>query len=89
MSDFHEMLLYSEGSGRIFSYNLKSKQIEMLADNLYFVNGLEYSAKDNCLFFIETSRSRLSKLDLSPEKKGNITLILDNILGYPDNVKLS
>lgn len=61
----------------------------MLADNLYFVNGLEYSAKDNCLFFIETSRSRLSKLDLSPEKKGNITLILDNILGYPDNVKLS
>lgn len=60
-----------------------------MADGLYFVNGLEYSTKDNCLYFIETSRSRLSKLDLSPEKRGNITVITKNILGYPDNVKLS
>jgi hypothetical protein len=29
------------------------------------------------------------KLHLEGEKKGNIELILENILGYPDNVKFS
>ncbi len=40
MSEFHEMLLYSEGSGRIFSINLKTREIELLAKGLYFVNGI-------------------------------------------------
>lgn len=43
MSEFHEMLLYSEGSGRIFSYHLKDRRIELLASGLHFANGVEYS----------------------------------------------
>jgi sugar lactone lactonase YvrE len=65
------------------------KEVEVLAEGLYFANGLEYSEKENCLYFVETSRSRLMKLYLGGDKKGKIELILDNILGYPDNVKLS
>ncbi len=89
MSQFHEMLLYSEGSGRIFGFNLRTKELELLASNLHFANGVEFDAKENCLYFLETSRSRLSRLELAPEKRGNVSVVLDNIFGYPDNVKMT
>jgi ribose transport system permease protein len=28
-------------------------------------------------------------MELKPENRGNVTVVVDNILGYPDNVKLA
>ena len=47
--------------GRLFVYNEKTDQLELLLDKLYFPNGLEFGPKKEFLFVTENSHARILK----------------------------
>ena len=72
--------------GRIISYNLKTNQSELLADGLYFANGVALSEGEDFLLFNESWIRRVSKLWLKGEKKGQVEVFADNLPGIPDGI---
>ena len=72
--------------GRIISYNLKTNQSELLADGLYFANGVALSEGEDFLLFNESWIRRVSKLWLKGERKGQVEVFADNLPGIPDGI---
>ena len=73
-------------SGALFSYDLKTKKLELLKDNLFFANGLALNEEESYFLFSETFGLTLSKYWLKGPKKGTIELFNNALPGYPDNI---
>ena len=73
-------------SGALFSYDLKTKKLEQLKDNLFFANGLALNEEESYFLFSETFGLTLSKYWLKGPKKGTIELFNNALPGYPDNI---
>jgi len=85
LHNFHDDLWEGRPHGRILKIDTASWSHEVIARNLYFVNGVMLSSDETSLFFAETFSGRLSKLNL---KTGAIELVLkthptDNISPGP------
>ena len=73
-------------SGAIFAYDLKSKELELLKDNLFFANGLALNATEDYFVFSETFGLTLSKYWLKGPKEGNVEIFNNSLPGFPDNI---
>lgn len=58
----------------------------MLADGLYFANGVTVTADGSALVFAETMGRRLSKYWLTGPQTGSVTPLAVNLPGMPDNI---
>ncbi len=68
--------------GRIISFDLKTKEAKLVAENLYFANGVHLSQDEQTLFVAETFANRVSKVDLKTGKTSIFlsgTDLIDNI----------
>ncbi len=79
-------VLEARPNGRLFRYDPKSAQLELLMDELYFANGIALSAAEDFLVVAETSRYRLSRLWLQGPRAGQREVFLDNLPGMPDTL---
>ena len=87
-------------TGRIMSFNPKTKISRVAMDGLCFPNGLQLSEDGRALLISEMGAFRVLRVDLNKLKissgpalatedglqKGSVKLILDNLPGYPDNL---
>lgn len=55
--------------GRIFSLNIKTNELKMLADNLAFPNGLNISPLDNKLYVCESAKECIVRFEMDEEKR--------------------
>ncbi|WP_299659005.1 SMP-30/gluconolactonase/LRE family protein [uncultured Ruegeria sp.] len=60
---------------------------EKIAKGFVYTNGIALSPDEDFLLIAETGRARVHKLWLSGPKAGNQEVLLDNLPGYPDNIK--
>ena len=79
--------IMSDASGRVVRYNLRTKEIVVLVNNINFANGIALSAGEDYLLFCETGRLRLHKHFLTGEKAGQTEVLADNLPGMPDNIR--
>lgn len=82
-------MLYKTGTGKIFELNLKTKTIKKLLDGLQFANGIAYSEKENCLYVNEINLYRIIRVPLGESQTQKYTVVIDNLIGYPDNLKIT
>ncbi|XP_054876408.1 adipocyte plasma membrane-associated protein [Poeciliopsis prolifica] len=75
--------------GRLLSFDPENKKVTVLLDSLYMPNGIALSPDENFLLLAETSIGRILKFWLKGSKAGTMEIILDNMIGYPDNIRLS
>ena len=73
-------------SGALFAYEIKTKELELLKDDLFFANGLALNEEENYFLFSETFGLTLSKYWLNGSKKGTVELFNNTFPGYPDNI---
>ncbi|KAK7250697.1 hypothetical protein RIF29_33291 [Crotalaria pallida] len=78
-------ILEGRPNGRFMSYNPTTKKTTLLADNLYFPNGVAVSPDQNFVIFCETSMMRCKKYYIQGPKKGSIEKFCD-LPGMPDNI---
>ncbi|KIC41318.1 strictosidine synthase [Ruegeria sp. ANG-R] len=60
---------------------------EKIAEGFVYVNGIALSPDEDFLLIAETGRARVHKLWLTGPKAGTQEVLLDNLPGYPDNIK--
>uniref|UniRef100_A0A668UU00 Strictosidine synthase conserved region domain-containing protein n=1 Tax=Oreochromis aureus TaxID=47969 RepID=A0A668UU00_OREAU len=75
--------------GRLLSYNPQSGSVTVLVDSLYMPNGIVLSPDEDFLLLAETSIGRILRYWLKGPKSGTKEVIMDNMIGYPDNIRLS
>ncbi len=80
-----EMLL-GHKAGRVLSFDLNSGRSAVVLDEIAFPNGIVYEAKTNSIIFAELTRFKIWKYGLTDNKK---QLLVDNLFGFPDNLKLT
>ncbi|CAI4228327.1 unnamed protein product [Auanema sp. JU1783] len=82
--DFLWDLFEHRPNGRVLLLNPKNGAISLLADNLYFPNGVQvWRGK---VIVAEMGMARIVKISPS---SGDVTVLIDNLAGYPDSVRKS
>ncbi len=80
-------LMEHGGHGRVFAFNPSNGQVRTLLDSLNFANGMAISDDGQYLVISETGHYRILKHWLSGEQKGTTEVLLENLPGFPDNLK--
>ncbi|XP_026218627.1 strictosidine synthase family protein [Anabas testudineus] len=75
--------------GRLLSYDPETGSVKVLLDSLFMPNGIALSPDEDFLLLAETSIGRILKYWLKGQKAGTVETIMDNMIGYPDNIRLS
>lgn len=68
--------LRANPSGRLLEYDPSTDAVTVLADNLWFANGVGVDPKEEYLVFAETFRLSLAKYYLNGERKGQMEYIV-------------
>lgn len=76
-------------TGRLMAYHLKTGELELLMDGLYFANGVQISPEGDHLLVVEYAASRIMKYYIKGENKGKSEVFVENLPGYPDNIRPS
>ncbi|KAK6797921.1 hypothetical protein RDI58_005623 [Solanum bulbocastanum] len=74
-------------NGRLLSYDPSTKQTKTLLSDLYFANGVAVSPDQNYVIFCETPLRECKKYYIKGEKKGSVDMFVDNLPGFPDNIR--
>lgn len=80
------VVLTDEKSGRLLKYDIESRKVTVILDNLTFPNGVTLSQDGNFLLVAETTICRIMRFWLKTSKAGTLE-VFANLPGYPDNIK--
>ena len=75
------------GHGRVFAFSPSTGDVELLLEKLNYANGVAVSADGRFLLVSETGHYRVLKHWLAGDRKGSTEVLLDNLPGFPDNLK--
>ncbi|MEQ3651984.1 MAG: SMP-30/gluconolactonase/LRE family protein [Glaciecola sp.] len=87
--DYHGFMydfIEASSTGRLLSYDPKSKLTQVHIDGLFFANGVAMSEDNSFVLINETGRSRVHRLWLKGEKAGDSELFIQNLPAMPDNI---
>lgn len=77
---------FAQPSGRVFLYDRANNVSTMVADDMFFANGIVISPLEDFVIFSETGVGKLHKYHITGPKKGQLEVFVDNIPGSPDNL---
>ena len=75
------------GHGRVFAFNPSTGDVETIMGSLNFANGVAVSDDGRFLLVSETGHHRVLKYWLTGEQRGTTEVLLENLPGFPDNLK--
>lgn len=85
-ADYQLDLWDGRPTGRLLSYDIHSKETKVLADGLFFANGVALGPNDDYLLVNETFAYRTQRYWLKGDQAGQLEVFADNLPGMPDNV---
>ncbi|XP_053376691.1 adipocyte plasma membrane-associated protein-like [Mercenaria mercenaria] len=87
--DFRYAVLETRPDGRVIRYDIRTGICRTLLSGLYLANGIALTADEDALLIAEMSIARIRRFYLKGEKAGTSDIFVDNLPGYPDNIKLN
>lgn len=75
------------GNGKLYAFDPATGDIRLLLDGLNYANGVAVSDDDRFVLVSETGHYRVLKYWLSGEKEDHHEALLENLPGFPDNLK--
>uniref|UniRef100_A0A8C9U973 Zgc:194209 n=1 Tax=Scleropages formosus TaxID=113540 RepID=A0A8C9U973_SCLFO len=75
--------------GRLLAYNPETGDVSTLLDSLYMPNGIAFSPDEDFVLVAETSIGRILRFWLKGPKAGTKEILMNNMPGYPDNIRVS
>jgi sugar lactone lactonase YvrE len=88
LDEYVNELLEGQPTGRLFARS-PSGELEQLAGDLQFANGVALAPDGKSLFLAETGRYRVHRHWLAGPRQGHNEVFFDNLPGFPDNLTLS
>jgi sugar lactone lactonase YvrE len=86
LNDLYLEVLESRANGFIVEYSPRNRKSRIISQDLYFPNGILVDPTDSYLLVAETSRARITKVELAATVAGDKTIVLDNLPYLPDNM---
>lgn len=86
LDDFEYDILENAGNGRLMSYNLATDELQVLAEGLYFANGVALAADESYVLVAETARYQIRRYWLTGADAGVLEVFADNLPGLPDGL---
>ncbi|XWS42214.1 hypothetical protein CRYUN_Cryun17cG0149000 [Craigia yunnanensis] len=80
-------MLEGKPHGRFMSFDPVTRKTRVLVRDLYFANGVAVSPRQDSAIFCESIMRRCRKYYLQGTKQGHLEKFLDNIPGFPDNIR--
>lgn len=81
--------LEGRGNGRILCYDPQTGRTRTVLPKRMLPNGICMTGDGESLFFAETWACRVSRFWFAGPKKGTVVTIMDDMPGYPDNIRRS
>lgn len=72
--------------GRVFAYEPRDGSVTLLAEDLYFANGLVVSRDESYLLIAESWRGRIVRYGLTGKRAGELEPFAENLPVVPDNI---
>ncbi|KAL3096042.1 hypothetical protein niasHS_005801 [Heterodera schachtii] len=89
ISDFLLAFMEHAEDGRLIEYKISTGQLRVVADGLSFANGVQIHPDRQSVLFCESANSRIQRFYYTGPKKGQQEIFVDNLPGFPDNIRLS
>lgn len=84
--EVREDVLEHRPYGRLLAYEPASGEVRLLADGLYFANGVAVAADESFVLVTETTSYRVMRHWLVGERAGQTEVLVDNLPGLPDGI---
>lgn len=79
-------MLEARPHGRLLSYDPSTGETEVLADGLYFANGVALTPEEDSVLVVESFRCRITRVWIEGPRSNEREVFADNLLGIPDNL---
>ena len=79
-------IMEHRGNGRLIEYNPFTQVSTVIMDALVFANGVAISSNGDSVLVNETGKYRVLRYWLKGVNKGRVTVFIDNLPGFPDNI---
>jgi sugar lactone lactonase YvrE len=83
--DFYE----GQATGRLFSFNPRTGQIQQLLSGLAFANGVALGPDEEYVLVNESAQHRITRYWLKGAKQTQSDRFAENLPGYPDNISFN
>lgn len=80
-------ILEHQGHGRLLRYDFETGQTQTLLSGLQFANGVTLSSAEDYVLVNETGAYRITRYWLKGDKQGQSDTFVDNLPGFPDNIR--
>ncbi|KAM4772355.1 adipocyte plasma membrane-associated protein [Rhinophrynus dorsalis] len=87
--DYPYLVMEGTDDGRLLEYDTVTKEVKVLMGGLRFANGVQLSPAEDFLLVAETTMARIRRYYVSGLMKGGIDMFVENMPGFPDNIRLS
>jgi sugar lactone lactonase YvrE len=75
------------GHGNVYAFDPETGDVTQLMTGLNYANGVAVSKDGSFLLVAETGHYRISKFWLEGERRGQTEVLIDNLPGFPDNIR--
>ncbi|KAJ8794380.1 hypothetical protein J1605_003147 [Eschrichtius robustus] len=73
----------------LLEYDTETKEVKVLLDHLRFPNGVQLSPAEDFVLVAELTMARIRRFYVSGLMKGGADLFVENLPGFPDNIRAS
>ncbi|XP_071390527.1 adipocyte plasma membrane-associated protein [Centroberyx affinis] len=87
--DYLQLIMEATADGRVLEYDMESRELTVVMENLRFPNGIQLLPDEESVLVAETTMARIRRVHVSGLNKGGMDTFVDNLPGFPDNVRPS
>ncbi|KPP67345.1 adipocyte plasma membrane-associated protein-like [Scleropages formosus] len=87
--DFLHLVMEATADGRVLEYDTVTREVTVLMDGLRFPNGIQLCPDEESVLVAETTMARIRRVHVSGLNKGGMETFVDNLPGFPDNIRRS
>ncbi|XP_039477368.1 adipocyte plasma membrane-associated protein isoform X1 [Oreochromis aureus] len=87
--DYMHLIMEATPDGRVLEYNTETKELTVVMEDLRFPNGIQLLPDEESVLVAETTMARIRRVHVAGLNKGGMDTFMDNLPGFPDNIRPS
>ncbi|KAF7644410.1 hypothetical protein LDENG_00222470 [Lucifuga dentata] len=87
--DYMQLIMEATADGRVLEYDTESREVSVVMENLRFPNGIQLLPDEESVLVAETTMARIRRVHVAGLNKGGMDTFIENLPGFPDNIRPS